>query len=107
MVLPSYESILEAMTCTETPLNGMHHSSHFLPQLRRMEFGDKGIIVPVYFGWYVSPLSTHDVYVERNIENISKTILINISRKHSVIDNVLIRAKFSPKEIQMYTTLFK
>ena len=41
------------------------------------------------------------------MENILKTIPINISSKPIIIDNVLIVGDYSPKEIQIYTSLFK
>jgi len=41
------------------------------------------------------------------MENISKTIPINISKTPGVVENVLIRAYCSLEEIKIYTTLFK
>jgi hypothetical protein len=38
---------------------------------------------------------------------ISEMIPIDISRTPSVMENVLVRANFSPKEIQIYTDLLK
>jgi len=41
------------------------------------------------------------------MENISKTIPINISKTPGIVENVLIRADCSPEEIEIYTALFK
>jgi hypothetical protein len=53
------------------------------------------------------PLDTHGIYVEGNMENISPTITIDISRTPGKIENVYIGADCSPEEIQNYTDLFK
>jgi len=57
--------------------------------------------------WYKSPISTHDVFLEGNMSNISKTIPINISRNYDVIENVLIVVDCSKQEIEIYVGLFK
>jgi len=54
-----------------------------------------------------SPYKQHCVHVEGNMEKISNTILINISRKLNFFENVSISEDFSPEEIQTYTSLFK
>jgi hypothetical protein len=55
----------------------------------------------------LNPLETHGIYVEGNMENISETIPINISKTPDVMENVFIGATCSPEEIHSYTTLFK
>jgi hypothetical protein len=40
----------------------------------------------------LNPLETHDIYVEGNMENISETIPINISKTPDVVENVFIGA---------------
>jgi len=44
----------------------------------------------VGYGWYRSPVSTHDVLAEGNMEKKMKTIPINISKTPGVMENVLI-----------------
>jgi hypothetical protein len=39
--------------------------------------------------------------------SIAATIPIDISKTHGILENVLVGADFSPKEIQIYTELFK
>jgi hypothetical protein len=55
----------------------------------------------------LNPLEAHVMYVEGNMENISNTILINISKTPNVVEISFIGVYFSPKEIHSYTTLFK
>ena len=55
----------------------------------------------------VNPLATHIVYSKGNMENITKMIPIDISKTLGVVENVFIREDCSPKEIQVYTELFK
>jgi hypothetical protein len=55
----------------------------------------------------MNPLETHVVYAEGNMENISETIPINISRNPEVVENVFIGVDCSPNEVHTYTNLFK
>jgi len=55
----------------------------------------------------VNPLETHIVYSKGNMENITKTIPIDISKTLGIVENVFIGAYCSPKEIEVYTELFK
>jgi len=55
----------------------------------------------VGYDWFCGPVSTHDVFAEGNMSNISKTILINISKTPGVIENVLIGADYSHEEIEL------
>jgi hypothetical protein len=52
-------------------------------------------------------LATQDIYVEGNMATIAATIPIDISRNPSIVENVFVGVDFSPKEIQIYTELFK
>jgi hypothetical protein len=53
------------------------------------------------------PGSTHDVFSEGNLSNISPTIPIDIFVKPGIIENVHIGASCSQDEIVTYTSLFK
>jgi hypothetical protein len=77
------------MNFSERPWEDMHHLAYFIHELSSMEVGEKRIIMHVDFDRYGSPISTHDVYAKGNMENILKTIPINISSKYHVVDNVL------------------
>jgi hypothetical protein len=41
----------------------------------------------------------HAVYVEGNMETVTKLIPIDISRTHGVVENLFVGVNFSPKEI--------
>jgi hypothetical protein len=53
------------------------------------------------------PESTHDVFSEGNLSNISPTIPLDISIKPGILKNVHIRASCSPDKIITYKLLFK
>jgi hypothetical protein len=55
----------------------------------------------------INPLATHVVYAKGNMETITKTIPINISRTLGIVENVFVGADCSPEEIQIHTDLFK
>jgi hypothetical protein len=107
LVFPSDEEIMEAMTSLDKPWNDLHHRSYFLPVLRRIEVGEFTLTITGDSSCPVNPLATHVVYVEGNMETIAETIPINISRTPGVMENVFVEADCSPKEIQIYTDLFK
>jgi hypothetical protein len=58
-------------------------------------------------GHVVVPLDTHDIYDKENMESISPTITIDMSRIPGKIENVYIGVDCSPEEILIYTELFK
>jgi hypothetical protein len=47
----------------------------------------------------INPLAMHIVYIEGNMENISQTIPIDISRTLGIVDNIFVGADCSPEEI--------
>ena len=53
------------------------------------------------------PSILSDVFSKGNLSNILKTISIDISVKHGVVEYNQIGADCSPDEIQIYTSLFK
>jgi hypothetical protein len=55
----------------------------------------------------VVPLDTHGIYVEGNMENISPTIMIDISCIPGKIESMYVSADCSPEETHIYTDLFK
>ena len=55
----------------------------------------------------INRLATHVVYVEGNMETITKTIPIDISQIPSIMESIFVGADCSPDEIQIYTDLFK
>jgi hypothetical protein len=90
LLLPLDEAIIEAMTSLNRPWDDLHHRSYFLPELRRIEAGQFTMTMTGYKACPINPLATHIVYAEGNMETISQTIPIDISRTPSVMENIFI-----------------
>jgi hypothetical protein len=99
LVFPSDEAILEALTGPDRPWDDLHHISYFLQELRRIEAGEFVLTMNGNRFCPVNPLAMHAVYAKGNMESITKTIPIDISRTPGIMENVFIRADYSPKEI--------
>ena len=95
------------MSGLEPPWEELHHRSYFLPELDRLEGEDFRDILSERIGSSMVPLSSLGPMAYGNMENISPTIPINISRNPGKIENVYIGAECSHAEIQEYTELFK
>jgi hypothetical protein len=106
-VFPSNEEIMEAMTSLEKPWDELYHRSYFLPELSNIEGGELTLTMIGDRSCPINPLTAHVVYAEGNMETITETIPINISRTPGVMENVFIRDDCSLEEIQIYTDLFK
>jgi hypothetical protein len=91
----------------DTPWNdGHHHSILFLEQHTIESYqwiSTPSTIVVIS----IVPESTHNVFFEGNLSNISPTIPLDISIKPGIVENVHIRASCSPDEIITYKSLFK
>jgi hypothetical protein len=90
----------------DTPWDDGHHRSIFFLEQHTIENYQR-ISTPSTVVISTVPESTHDVFSEGNLSNISPTIPIDISIKHGVVKNVHIRASCSHDEIATYTSLFK
>jgi hypothetical protein len=101
--LPSDEAIIEAMTSPDRPWDDLHHRSYFLPELRRIEAGEFTLTMTGDRSCPINPLATHIVYAEGNMETITETIPIDISRTPGIMENILVGADCSPEEIRIYT----
>jgi len=55
----------------------------------------------------INPMATHTAYAEGNMPTIAETIPVDISRTPTVVENVFVGVEYSPKEIRIYTDLFK
>jgi hypothetical protein len=95
------------MNSLDGPWDDLHHRYYFLLELRRIEVGEFTMTMTRDKTFPINPLATHAVYAEGNMETISQMIPIDISRTPGVLENIFIRAYFSPEEIQIYTDLFK
>jgi hypothetical protein len=94
---PLDEAILEAMNVSKRPWDDMHHQSYFLPSLERIEQDDFRSTLSEIVGHVIVPLDTHGIYAKGNMESISPTVSIDISRNPSKIENVNIGVDCSPK----------
>jgi hypothetical protein len=101
------ESIIEAMNGSDKTWDDMHHHSYFLLELARIAQDDFRSTLSEIVGHVVVPLDTHEIYAKGNMASISPTVTTNISRILGKIENVYIDADCSPKEILIYTELFK
>jgi hypothetical protein len=105
--LPLDEVIIEAMTSPDRPWDDLHHRSYFLPELRRIKVGEFTLTMNGDKAFLINPLAMHTIYVEGDMETISKMIPINISKIPDVMENILVGGDHSPEEIQIYTDLFR
>jgi len=95
------------MYSPDKPWDDMHHWSYFIPDLVNIKHDVFRSTLSEMVGHIVVPLDTHGIYVEGNMENISPTVTIDISRISGKIENVYVGDDCSPKEIQIYIDLFK
>jgi hypothetical protein len=107
LVFPSGKAILEALTGPNRPWGDLHHRSYFLQELKKIEAGKFVLTMTVDRSYPINPLHMHVVYTEINMECSIETIPIDISRTHGIMENVFIGVDYSPKEIRIYTELFK
>jgi hypothetical protein len=97
--LPSDEAVIEAMTSPDKPWDDLHHRSYFLPKLSRIEAGEFTLTMTRDSSCPINTLATHEFYTEGNMETITETISINISRSLGGVDNVFVGAYCSPEVI--------
>jgi hypothetical protein len=105
VIFPTDEMIMSVME--DTPWDDGHHRSilfleqHTLENYQRISTPSTVIVISMV------PVTTHDVFSEGNLSNISPTIPIDISVKPRIVENVHIGASCSFDEIVTYTSLFK
>jgi len=95
--LPSNEAILEALTSPDRPWAYIYHISYFLLELRRIEAGEIVSTVNGHSSCPINPIAMHIVYIEGNMESITTTIPIDISKTPGIVEKFFIRVDFSPK----------
>ena len=78
MVLPSDESILEAMCRRDKICEDLHHRSYFLLEISRIENQEFHVRLTYDVDTPVNPLPREEVFAEGNMANIYATIPINI-----------------------------
>jgi hypothetical protein len=107
VIFPTDEMIMSVMSMEETPWDdGHHHSILFLEQ-HTIE-GYQWISTPSTIVIISTiPESTHDLFYEGNLSNISPTLRLNISIKPGIVENVHIRSSCSHDEFVTYKSLFQ
>lgn len=103
-VLPSDEAIREVMSLEEWTWGEFHHRASMFDSdaitTQIPSFDPPGIIPSVY-------TSVQIIDSEGNMINISKNMLIDISVKMGIVENIQIGANFNLEEIARFTSLFK
>jgi hypothetical protein len=105
VIFPTDEMIMSIME--DTPWDDGHHRSilfleqHTLESYQRISTSLTVVVISTV------PATSHDVFAEGNLSNISPTILIDISIKPEIVENVHIGASCSSDEIVTYTSMFK
>jgi hypothetical protein len=105
VTFPTDEMIMSVME--DTPWDDGHHRSILFLEQHTLEnyqwISNTSTVVVIS----TVPGSSHDVFSEGNLSNISPTIPIDISVKPRIVENFHIGASCSPDEIVTYTSLFK
>ena len=57
--------------------------------------------------WFKNPIPAPDAFEEGNMVNIFPTIKINISTNSEIIEQIMMGASCSPKEVDAYKALFQ
>jgi hypothetical protein len=105
VIFPTDKMIMFVME--DTPWDDGHHRSilfleqHTLENYQRISTPLTVVVISTV------PATTHDLFVEGNLSNMSPTIPIDISIKPGIVKNVHIGASCSFDEIITYTSLFK
>jgi hypothetical protein len=107
LILPSDKAVIEEMTSPDKTWEDLHHRAYFLPELHRIEAGEFIITMTRDQPCPINLLATQEIYAKGNMATIAETIPINISQNPGVMENVFVEADFFPKEVQIYTDLFK
>jgi hypothetical protein len=105
VIFPMEEMIMFVME--DTPWNDGHHCSILFLEQHTIESYQQILTLSTVVVISTILESTHDVFSEGNLSNISPNIPLNISIKLGIVENVHIRASCSPDEIITYKSLFK
>jgi hypothetical protein len=106
-IFPSDESIMEMISTDDLPWDDNHHRSSFLLPLEEIHQDIHYVFPPNVIDAPQSPILTQDTLSEGNMGNVSTTIVIDISIKEGVVENINLGANCTPEEVVSYTALFK
>jgi hypothetical protein len=93
----------KCLSIDKLPWDDNHHRSSFLPPREEIH----SISPPDVTNSPQSLILTQDTISEGNLGNISTMVIIDISIKEGVVENINIGANCTPEEVVSYTTLFK
>jgi hypothetical protein len=107
VIFPTDKMIMSIMSMEDTPWDDGHHRSILFPEQHTIEsyqwISTSSTVVIISS----VPESTHDMFYEGNLSNISPTIPLDISIKLGVSENVHIGASCSTDEVVTYKSLFQ
>jgi hypothetical protein len=107
VISPMDEMIMSIMSMEDTPWDNGHHCSILFLEKHTIE-GYQWISTPSTIVIISTiPESTHDLFYEGNLSNISPTIPLDISIKPGIVKNVHIGASCSHDEVVTYKSLFQ
>ena len=89
----------------------MHHRLFFLPEdlvsQSNQFFVETKDFIHGKVDWFKNPIPALDAFKEGNMANIYPTFKINISTKPEVVEEIMLGASFSAKEVVAYKALFQ
>ena len=89
----------------------MHHHSFFFPEEIVSQSDQFSVETKDFihgkFNWFKNPIPAPDAFEEGNMANISPTIKINISTNPKMVEEIMLGAFFSSKEVASYKALFQ
>ena len=105
------EEILEALIAPEYPWDDMHHHYFFLPKELVSQFDQFSMETKDFIhgkvNWFKNPILALDAFEEGNMVKFFPTIKIDISTNSDIVEEIMVGASFSPKEVDAYTALFE
>jgi hypothetical protein len=107
VIFPMDEMIMSVMSMEETPWDDGHHRSILFPEQHTIEGYQWILTSSTVFVISIVPKSTHDLFYEGNLSNISPTLPLDISIKPGIVENVHIGASCSHDEVVTYKSLFQ
>jgi hypothetical protein len=107
IIFPMDEMIMSVMSMEETPWDDGHHRSILFPEQHTIEGYQRISTSSTIVIISIVPNSTHDLFYEGNLSNISPTLPLDISIKPGIVENVHIEASCSHDEVVTYKSLFQ
>jgi hypothetical protein len=107
VIFPTDEMIMYVMSMEYTPWDDGHHRSILFLEQHTIESYQWISTLSTVVIIFTIPGSTHDMFYEGNLSNISPTTPLDISIKTGVVKNVHIGASCSNDKVVTYKSLFQ